>query len=96
MEKQNYLGILMFLLSVAILCARGFFLKRKKIKTAIVLIIFIGLILSKLQYGKELFIDFTFDTIAYLIFITLIIIFIMANNHSDENKVLNLFDYNFL
>ena len=64
-DPQNNIGILMYGLSIILLHARGTFNSHKKIKETIVFIFFIGLILTEIRFGKDVFFSCLFEKIAY-------------------------------
>ncbi len=54
-EPANNMGVFIFGLSIITLYARGFFNKHKKTKNIIMLVVFLGLIISEIRFGKEIF-----------------------------------------
>ncbi len=64
-EPANTMGVFMFGLSIITLYARGFFNKHKKTKNIIMLVVFLGLIISEIRFGKEIFLACFLEKLAY-------------------------------
>lgn len=75
LEPKNNIGILMFGLSIITLYARGLFIKHKRTKNIIVLIIFLCLVLSEIRFGKEIFLNCLIEKTAYSFILFLCIFF---------------------
>ena len=74
LEPENPMSVFMYLLSMEILYARGYFNKQRQIKKILSAIIFISAILSEMRFGFNAFADYFIEKLGY-IFIGLLILF---------------------
>lgn len=93
------MGLFMFILTVAMLYARGFYNIHKKQKNIFTIIIFILLNLSQMRFGSKIFLNSLIQTVGFSFIFLLIIYFLNAAIQNDYNinnssKKLNLKNYN--
>lgn len=98
-EPNNTMGLFMFILTVAMLYARGFYNIHKKQKNIFTIIIFILLNLSQMRFGSKIFLNSLIQTVGFSFIFLLIIYFLNAAIQNDYNinnssKKLNLKNYN--
>lgn len=72
---QDVMGLLMYVLTCAILFSRGFFRKKRLFKTVCVVILFFVLFSTELRFGTADFVKSLFYVAEYAFVITLIILF---------------------
>ena len=98
-EPNNTMGLFMYILTVAMLYARGFYNIHKKQKNIFTIIIFILLNLSQMRFGSKIFLDSLIQTVGFSFIYLLSIYFIKAAIRNDYNtnsssNILNLKNYN--
>jgi len=94
-EPNNTMGLFMYILTVAMLYARGFYNIHKKQKNIFTIIIFILLNLSQMRFGSKIFLDSLIQTAGFSFTYLLSIYFIKAAIRNDYNtnsssNILNL------
>ena len=94
-EPNNTMGLFMYILTVAMLYARGFYNIHKKQKNIFTIIIFILLNLSQMRFGSKIFLNSLIQTAGFSFTYLLSIYFIKAAIRNDYNtnsssKILNL------
>ncbi len=94
-EPNNTMGLFMYILTVAMLYARGFYNIHKKQKNIFTIIIFILLNLSQMRFGSKIFLNSLIQTVGFSFIYLLSIYFIKAAIRNDYNinsssKILNL------
>ena len=94
-EPNNTMGLFMYILTVAMLYARGFYNIHKKQKNIFTIIIFILLNLSQMRFGSKIFLNSLIQTVGFSFTYLLSIYFIKAAIRNDYNinsssKILNL------
>lgn len=92
------MGLFMFILTVAMLYARGFYNIHKKQKNIFTIIIFILLNLSQMRFGSKIFLNSLIQTVGFSFIYLLSIYFIKAAIRNDYNtnsssNILNLKHY---
>lgn len=97
-EPNNTMGLFMYILTVAMLYARGFYNIHKKQKNIFTIIIFILLNLSQMRFGSKIFLDSLIQTVGFSFIYLLSIYFIKAAIRNDYNtnsssNILNLKNY---
>ena len=97
-EPNNTMGLFMFILTVAMLYARGFYNIHKKQKNIFTIIIFILLNLSQMRFGSKIFLNSLIQTVGFSFIYLLSIYFIKAAIRNDYNtnsssNILNLKHY---
>ena len=97
-EPNNTMGLFMYILTVAMLYARGFYNIHKKQKNIFTIIIFILLNLSQMRFGSKIFLDSLIQTVGFSFTYLLSIYFIKAAIRNDYNtnsssNILNLKNY---
>ena len=97
-EPNNTMGLFMYILTVAMLYARGFYNIHKKQKNIFTIIIFILLNLSQMRFGSKIFLDSLIQTVGFSFIYLLSIYFIKAAIRNDYNtnsssNILNLKHY---
>lgn len=98
-EPNNTMGLFMYILTVAMLYARGFYNIHKKQKNIFTIIIFILLNLSQIRFGSKIFLNSLIQTVGFSFIYLLSIYFIKAAIRNDYNtnsssNILNLKHYN--
>lgn len=98
-EPNNTMGLFMYILTVAMLYARGFYNIHKKQKNIFTIIIFILLNLSQMRFGSKIFLNSLIQTVGFSFIYLLSIYFIKAAIRNDYNtnsssNILNLKHYN--
>lgn len=98
-EPNNTMELFMYILTVAMLYARGFYNIHKKQKNIFTIIIFILLNLSQLRFGSKIFLNSLIQTVGFSFIYLLSIYFIKAAIRNDYNtnsssNILNLKHYN--
>ena len=94
-EPNNTMGLFMYILTVAMLYARGFYNIHKKQKNIFTIIIFILLNLSQMRFGSKIFLNSLIQTVGFSFTYLLSIYFIKAAIRNDYNtnsssNILNL------
>lgn len=97
-EPNNTMGLFMYILTVAMLYARGFYNIHKKQKNIFTIIIFILLNLSQMRFGSKIFLNSLIQTVGFSFIYLLSIYFIKAAIRNDYNtnsssNILNLKHY---
>ena len=97
-EPNNTMGLFMYILTVAMLYARGFYNIHKKQKNIFTIIIFILLNLSQIRFGSKIFLNSLIQTVGFSFTYLLSIYFIKAAIRNDYNtnsssNILNLKHY---
>lgn len=97
-EPNNTMGLFMYILTVAMLYARGFYNIHKKQKNIFTIIIFILLNLSQIRFGSKIFLNSLIQTVGFSFIYLLSIYFIKAAIRNDYNtnsssNILNLKHY---
>lgn len=97
-EPNNTMGLFMYILTVAMLYARGFYNIHKKQKNIFTIIIFILLNLSQMRFGSKIFLNSLIQTVGFSFIYLLSIYFIKAAIRNDYNtnsssNILNLKNY---
>lgn len=97
-EPNNTMGLFMYILTVAMLYARGFYNIHKKQKNIFTIIIFILLNLSQMHFGSKIFLNSLIQTVGFSFIYLLSIYFIKAAIRNDYNtnsssNILNLKHY---
>ena len=97
-EPNNTMGLFMYILTVAMLYARGFYNIHKKQKNIFTIIIFILLNLSQMRFGSKTFLNSLIQTVGFSFTYLLSIYFIKAAIRNDYNtnsssNILNLKNY---
>ena len=97
-EPNNTMGLFMYILTVAMLYARGFYNIHKKQKNIFTIIIFILLNLSQMRFGSKIFLNSLIQTVGFSFTYLLSIYFIKAAIRNDYNtnsssNILNLKHY---
>ena len=97
-EPNNTMGFFMYILTVAMLYARGFYNIHKKQKNIFTIIIFILLNLSQMRFGSKIFLNSLIQTVGFSFIYLLSIYFIKAAIRNDYNtnsssNILNLKHY---
>ena len=97
-EPNNTMGLFMYILTVAMLYARGFYNIHKKQKNIFTIIIFILLNLSQMRFGSKIFLNSLIQTVGFSFIYLLSIYFIKAAIRNDYNtnsssRILNLKNY---
>lgn len=97
-EPNNTMGLFMYILTVAMLYARGFYNIHKKQKNIFTIIIFILLNLSQIRFGSKIFLNSLIQTVGFSFIYLLSIYFIKAAIRNDYNtnsssNILNLKNY---
>lgn len=97
-EPNNTMGLFMYILTVAMLYARGFYNIHKKQKNIFTIIIFILLNLSQMRLGSKIFLNSLIQTVGFSFIYLLSIYFIKAAIRNDYNtnsssNILNLKNY---
>lgn len=97
-EPNNTMGLFMYILTVAMLYARGFYNIHKKQKNIFTIIIFILLNLSQMRFGSKIFLNSLIQTVGFSFIFLLSIYFIKAAIRNDYNtnassNILNLKNY---
>lgn len=97
-EPNNTMGLFMYILTVAMLYARGFYNIHKKQKNIFTIIIFILLNLSQIRFGSKIFLNSLIQTVGFSFTYLLSIYFIKAAIRNDYNtnsssNILNLKNY---
>ena len=97
-EPNNTMGLFMYILTVAMLYARGFYNMHKKQKNIFTIIIFILLNLSQMRFGSKIFLNSLIQTVGFSFIYLLSIYFIKAAIRNDYNtnsssNILNLKNY---
>ena len=97
-EPNNTMGLFMYILTVAMLYARGFYNIHKKQKNIFTIIIFILLNLSQMRFGSKIFLKSLIQTVGFSFIYVLSIYFIKAAIRNDYNinsssRILNLKHY---
>lgn len=92
------MGLFMYILTVAMLYARGFYNIHKKQKNIFTIIIFILLNLSQMRFGSKIFLNSLIQTVGFSFIYLLSIYFIKAAIRNDYNtnsssNILNLKNY---
>ena len=92
------MGFFMYILTVAMLYARGFYNIHKKQKNIFTIIIFILLNLSQMRFGSKIFLNSLIQTVGFSFIYLLSIYFIKAAIRNDYNtnsssNILNLKNY---
>lgn len=77
-EPKNNMGILMFVLSIITLYARGIFRKHKIGIFIFSFISFLFLIISELRFGKDIFLNSLLEKTAYIFVLFLCLFFLQA------------------
>lgn len=95
-EPNNTMGLFMYILTVAMLYARGFYNIHKKQKNIFTIIIFILLNLSQMRFGSKIFLNSLIQTVGFSFIYP--IYFIKAAIRNDYNtnsssNILNLKNY---
>ena len=96
-DKNNPIGILMYVLSNAVLYVRGFFIRNTKQKILISVIIYIALLLGELHFGISVFLNSLVNKLGYSLVLS-IICFLLFTNKKESNDIdiarkLNLAEY---
>ena len=97
-EPNNTMGLFMYILTVAMLYARGFYNIHKKQKNIFTIKIFILLNLSQMRFGSKIFLNSLIQTVGFSFIYLLSIYFIKAAIRNDYNtnsssNILNLKNY---
>lgn len=97
-EPNNTMGLFMYILTVAMLYARGFYNIHKKQKNIFTIIIFILLNLTQIRFGSKIFLNSLIQTVGFSFIYLLSIYFIKAAIRNDYNtnsssNILNLKHY---
>ena len=97
-EPNNTMGLFMYILTVAMLYARGFYNIHKKQKNIFTIIIFILLNLTQIRFGSKTFLNSLIQTVGFSFTYLLSIYFIKAAIRNDYNinsssNILNLKNY---
>lgn len=97
-EPNNTMGLFMYILTVAMLYARGFYNIHKKQKNIFTIIIFILLNLSQMRFGSKIFLNSLIQTVGFSFIYFLSIYFIKAAirnayNINSSSNILNLKNY---
>ena len=97
-EPNNTMGLFMYILTVAMLYARGFYNIHKKQKNIFTIIIFVLLNLSQMRFGSKIFLNSLIQTVGFSFIYLLSIYFIKAAIRNDYNtnsssNILNLKNY---
>lgn len=97
-EPNNTMGLFMYILTVAMLYARGFYNIHKKQKNIFTIIIFILLNLTQIRFGSKIFLNSLIQTVGFSFIYLLSIYFIKAAIRNDYNtnsssNILNLKNY---
>ena len=97
-EPNNTMGLFMYILTVAMLYARGFYNIHKKQKNIFTIIIIILLNLSQMRFGSKIFLNSLIQTVGFSFIYLLSIYFIKAAIRNDYNtnsssNILNLKHY---
>ena len=97
-EPNNTMGLFMYILTVAMLYARGFYNIHKKQKNIFTIIIFILLNLSQMRFGSKTFLNSLIQTVGFSFIYFLSIYFIKAAirneyNTNSSSNILNLKNY---
>lgn len=97
-EPNNTMGLFMYILTVAMLYARGFYNIHKKQKNIFTIIIFILLNLSQMRFGSKIFLNSLIQTVGFSFIYFLSIYFIKAAirnayNTNSSSNILNLKNY---
>lgn len=96
-EQENYMGIMMYFLGIALLFVRGLMRKHKKIKITIITVAFILLQFSNIRFGFKSFIRYCIISAGGILVLALYTFIVYAYNHNfliHEDKKLNLASYN--
>ncbi len=94
-DKNNPIGILMYVLSNVVLYVRGFFIRNTKQKILISVIIYIALLLGELHFGISVFLNSLVNKLGYSLVLS-IICFLLLTNKKESNDIarkLNLAEY---
>lgn len=94
-DEINYMGLFMFYLGISILYYRSFFTNNKLKKIILLSFIYCFLLISKIHFSFDIFIEFSLNSFAYLLILSFSIFIIKSK---DKNKIyiketLNLSDY---
>lgn len=74
-EPENAMGEMMYFLAVMFLYARGFYIRHKKVKNIITIIVFACLVLSELRFGFDVFLRAVIETWGFSLVLGIIVFF---------------------
>lgn len=95
-EPENYMGILMYFLGIAILFTRGFMNEYRKVKLTILSSVLLCLILTQLRFGLDQFLNYFLTELGGLLILFLFTYLIQtyySNKLIYEDKKLNIASY---
>lgn len=74
-EPRNPMGEMMYYLAIMFLYARGFYVRHKKVKNVITIIVFVCLILTEIRFGFDVFLRAIIEIFGFSLILGIIVFF---------------------